>query len=772
MNKKNFYALLTVLLLAITILFFYGITTSDKKINKKNDNVNRLRELYMDMAKNGIVIIYPTNLPIATIDKYKDQLENFRLFFRGMKMELIADSSVTDSILMSKNIVVVGTINSNRILNKVKSYLPIKFTNDGFEFNNIKFNNSYDEAFIAYKNPFNDKKISFFIVGNSDDYVMNNINLRYLSGIQIRSNYENYIIGEYNIDSNNNWILTHDKYWEFGKDRRSYEFYNGNIISHSGDIPKLQLSKLMDKIKSKIDELKNFFGKDFKVYNFDYHLFDEFETKGLIIQNTELTNYDIKNNAVSTVTNSWIDDEDFSSLSGYLIEKNYGSSIYDFLKNGFSTYFSQNWRSKSYKYWASKIYLSKIFPTLSELLNNKQYQYISDYITHPLGGVFIDYYVNRYGKGKAKDFYWQNKKLNSNEIKKLEADWKIYLDKMSKNYSEEIKNEKDNFPSLITSFQKGLSYAHEGYQIHNGYLSQSSFLSLKKAVELGTNSISIIPYTSIRDPKKPSPFRFWRNAFSENDETIIYLEHLSHLLNLNLMLKPQIYLGRGWPGDIEMTSEKDWNEFFYNYKNWIVHYAMIAEMYKIPILCIGNEMVKTTINRNDDWLKLIEEIRSIYSGKITYGANWGEEFENIKFWDKLDFIGVSEYYPLSQKNNPTDEELYLGAENIIKKISVIHKKYNKPVIFTEVGFRSSEKPWLTANEKETRTVENEQNQARCYQAILRASENVDWLKGMYWWKWPSYLQEGGDPQNDLYTPHNKFAESVLRNWYNNKLCSN
>ena len=144
MNKKIIYTFSTILLLATSVLFFYGITTADKKINNKKDNVKSLRELYIDMVKNGTLIIYPTNLPIVTIDKYKNQLENSRLFFRGMKMELIADSSVTDSIIMNKSIIVIGTINSNRILNKVKSYLPIKFTNEGFEFNNIKFNNSYE----------------------------------------------------------------------------------------------------------------------------------------------------------------------------------------------------------------------------------------------------------------------------------------------------------------------------------------------------------------------------------------------------------------------------------------------------------------------------------------------------------------------------------------------------------------------------------------------------------------------------------------------------
>jgi len=385
-----------------------------------------------------------------------------------------------------------------------------------------------------------------------------------------------------------------------------------------------------------------------------------------------------------------------------------------------------------------------------------------------MGASFVQFYVEKYGKEKALKLYKRKKNFPKKEISYLQNQWENYLIKLSSKYRKQIKDDKNNFPPPVAGFQKGLSYAHEGYRIHNGYLSKSSYLSLKKAVAIGTNSISIIPFTSTRDPKKPVPLRFWKSAFSENDETIIYLEHLSRELNINLMLKPHIYLGRGWPGDIEMQNEKDWELFFKYYKNWIIHYAVIAEMYKIPLLCIGNELVKTTITHNENWIKLIEEIRSIYSGKITYGANWGEEFEKIKFWDHLDYIGISEYYPLSKKENPTDKELYDGAKKIISKIEAVQKQFNKPVIFTEVGFRSSKFPWMTSHEKETRKRPNFLNQARSYKAILKAAHGIKWLKGMYWWKWPSYLQEGGDPQNDLYTPHNKPAEEVLHRWYSIK----
>ena len=224
-----------------------------------------------------------------------------------------------------------------------------------------------------------------------------------------------------------------------------------------------------------------------------------------------ISNYNLKNNSINIVKNDWIDGDDFSAIAGYLIEKNYGKSKYKFLSDGLSTYFSQNWRGKGFEYWASKIYLSKYFPSLNELLNNKTYNYQSDLISKPLAATFIRFYINKYGKEKTLALYKWKGNFRKYKIRRLEKEWKNYLKVISKKYKQQLDIYKNNFPMPISGFQKGLSYAHEGYRIHNGYLSKSSYESLKKAVELGTNSISIIPFTSIRNPKKPSPLRHWRS---------------------------------------------------------------------------------------------------------------------------------------------------------------------------------------------------------------------------------------------------------------------
>ena len=61
----------------------------------------------------------------------------------------------------------------------------------------------------------------------------------------------------------------------------------------------------------------------------------------------------------------------------------------------------------------------------------------------------------------------------------------------------------------------------------------------------------------------------------------------------------------------------------------------------------------------------------------------GPEFETLRFWDALDYIGLNNYYPL-----PED----LATDAIVARVESVQRKFRKPVIFPEAGFASLESP--------------------------------------------------------------------------------
>jgi hypothetical protein len=286
----------------------------------------------------------------------------------------------------------------------------------------------------------------------------------------------------------------------------------------------------------------------------------------------------------------------------------------------------------------------------------------------------------------------------------------------------------------------GMTFAHEGYRIHNGYGGEKIKPSLDSLGKLNVNALAIVPYTFMRNPTTPTTLFIPSDAGQENDWATMCSAKEAHQRGWFTMLKPQIWVGGGhWPGDVDFGTDEDWNTFFANYTYWIMHYAALAEREQIGALCLGTELVKTTIKHPARWKEIIAKVRKVYGGQLTYAANWGEEFDGFTFWEDLDAIGLNSYYPLSKKDEPTDEELLAGAREWMNMAAEVSRKTGRPLWLTEVGFRSVDKAWTNPHAAGGDRNANGAAQARCFEALTIAANETPELKGMFIWKWPSFL---------------------------------
>ncbi len=764
---KKIYLIILILIAGSGLYFIINSYSGKSFQSGKKESLIGRRQLLHELYLNGGIIIYPSsNAAYSKI--YAGSIENIVNGFRRIMIKPIADTSVTINDLGNNSIFVVGTYESNTVLRKLSGQLPVKFSKSGFSFNKKTYNDSTSLVTLLYPNPWNKNKAMYLISGNSDRYISNNISVRLTGDINIFENGMCEVMDTFKMNDSHQWTPDLNNYRDFGSMKKTYsDFAYYKYIVYSKSTGAEQIRKTEHIFSGMLGKMKDFFSNKISVHKTTCYIFDSFENKGLITRNTSLENTDFNDSTIRLVLNDWIKGDDYFSNAQLILRQNLGKPETDFLETGLAMHFTSNWRRKGFKFWAALIAESGNIPELGELLDNNKLQFISPLIAGPLAGMFVDFLIDKYGKtgflNVYKNFSEQNIDLN-----RFQNGWELFLEKLTGEYKNEINNYKKDFNKKINAFQKGFCFAHVGYDIYNGYLSEDAKKSIEKIKSIGANSFSITPFTSVRDASVPEPLRFWEFAGAENDESMIFLSHVAFKKNMTLMMKPQIYLGRNlWPGDIKMKSKKDWELFFHYYYNWIVHYAMISEMYNIPVLCIGNELGGATVGHEKDWIKLTAKIRRLYNGKITYGANWSNEFENLTFWKAFNYIGLSEYYPISNKDNPTDKELFKGAESVMNNVENICKKYDRQAIFTEVGFRSTGRPWKTAMESAGRDSINLISQARCYNALLKASYGRKWLAGMYWWKWPSYLTYGG-VRNNNYIPNNKPAQSVIEKWYTKK----
>ena len=265
-----------------------------------------------------------------------------------------------------------------------------------------------------------------------------------------------------------------------------------------------------------------------------------------------------------------------------------------------------------------------------------------------------------------------------------------------------------------------------------------------------------------------------RVYWGETDEGLETTVRLARQHGVETLLKPHVWLSQpsegAWRAEIGMDDEADWAQWFASYRRFALHYAALAERLQIPVYCVGTELHRTVRERPDDWRRLIAEVREVYSGKLTYAANWYREVDEVPFWDALDMIGVQAYFPLSTAPVPTVEELEAGWRPHAAALAALAERHGRPILFTEVGYVSrpgaAAEPWLWPENLagEAPVEAGLEVQARAYEAFFRTFWDRPWVAGAYFWKWYPRLAPDASARVD-FSPQGKPAERVLRHWY-------
>ncbi len=315
-------------------------------------------------------------------------------------------------------------------------------------------------------------------------------------------------------------------------------------------------------------------------------------------------------------------------------------------------------------------------------------------------------------------------------------------------------------PGALTlqELQKGVVYTSWGSTELGTVASDQTLEYLK---QLGVRNLAIM-IVWVQDTNEEKVI-YTDPKDTPEDKALIHAINKAHSLGLKVMLKPHVDIKTG-QARIDIIPSKEW---FASYKAYLMHYARLAGLYNVEALSIGTELVNTTMpNWQSTWEDIIKEIRGVFPGPLVYDANW-DEYQAVGFWDKLDFIGIDAYFPLTGRKDPTKEELASAwkgiADNIDKWLK--EKQFNKPVIFTEIGYCSAAgtniTPWSDLSKSSESS--DEQEQADAIEAMLKVCPTYPWFKGFYLWSY--FPQERWSPLG--YIIRGKKAEAVLSDWLKN-----
>ena len=314
-------------------------------------------------------------------------------------------------------------------------------------------------------------------------------------------------------------------------------------------------------------------------------------------------------------------------------------------------------------------------------------------------------------------------------------------------------------------FIKGFTYGFDGRR--GAYRTPEAAASMERLAALG-GDWAALAFTVLQDSFSSTVIRP-DYRYTVTDKDVITAAEKLHSLGLKVCMKPMVNCADGvWRANIffperEIGDKDYWKEWFSSYTAFLCHYAEIAEELGCEMFCIGCEMLGTE-HKEEHWRNAIAEVRKVYSGPLVYNTNHGKEF-GVKWWDAVDYIGTSAYYGVGKVPGDSADNMYNEWKKECSRLEELSEAHGgKQIIFMEIGCRSAKGCAMIPYDFSHREFPyDEDEQANFYGSCFRATWELPWFAGYFWWDWYTKIPQR-DPEMG-FSIVGKKAEQVVKEWY-------
>ena len=248
------------------------------------------------------------------------------------------------------------------------------------------------------------------------------------------------------------------------------------------------------------------------------------------------------------------------------------------------------------------------------------------------------------------------------------------------------------------------------------------------------------------------------NSFREGITT-------AHAMGYHVFVVPLIGISSGtgrWSGSIHFTSTAQKQQWFDNYWQIFRPYVVAAAQGSADQIAIGTE--DEWLERNVPatmWKHYIAQVRSVFSGTLTYDMNWSSITKPLPAWladANINMIGVSEYIPLTDTRNDTSTSSIISTwhKRVQVGIDAFAARVKKPIFLSEIGYRDSADALYNPWEQITTSPHSPRQQATASDAALANILSDPHIYGVYFWAWENA---------DLFNLHNTPAVTAIHRWY-------
>ncbi len=279
-------------------------------------------------------------------------------------------------------------------------------------------------------------------------------------------------------------------------------------------------------------------------------------------------------------------------------------------------------------------------------------------------------------------------------------------------------------------------------------------------VAVGAEWVAVVPYAY--GPGEDGRL-YWQDAtwqwWGESEQGIREQVRMAKAAGLQVMVKPHLWLEYGaFTGTYEAH---DRPAFEASYRDYLLTYARLAEEEAVALLCIGTELQRSIAKSPPFWSSLIDTLRAVYSGKLTYAANW-DEVAHVPFWSALDLIGVNGYFPLTTAATNRVDPIIAGWKQHTDMLASLAQEHARPILFTEVGYTCAANCTVSPWQEDRAGAPDESAQAAAYAAFFQVMHQQPWYAGCFIWKWFADENTHREQRVIDFSPQGREAMGALR----------
>jgi len=301
---------------------------------------------------------------------------------------------------------------------------------------------------------------------------------------------------------------------------------------------------------------------------------------------------------------------------------------------------------------------------------------------------------------------------------------------------------------------------------NKGYGTAASARAMDEAQKLGATWVSLTPFGRVWDLKPSGIDLTFEAPFEENRKNVLHAMAQAHARGLKVFLVPHLWVETGgWRALIEPGDDAAWARWAEAYKRFLLTWAEVAKQGDAEMLSVGVELRSfVTTGHAALFFPIIEEVRRVYPGLLTYSANW-DDAEDTLIWGALDLVGINAFYPLADKDGAGRDALLAGGKRVAEGIAKLAKAWQRPVVLTEIGYTTRRdpaiRPWEWPDGMKDVAIDQEA-QALAYEALIAPLLDEPACAGFFVWRYYADPEDASQEAEWGFSPRGKLAELILR----------